>query len=158
MDVPPAAPSDTGTVGSQVTTPRISWDRYFIQVAQLISERSPCSRLHVGCVIVVNNRIVSAGYNGFLAGAPHISVVRDGHEQYTVHAEQNAIADCASRGTSTYGSTCYVTHFPCIHCAKILAAAGVRVIKYATQYRSDPLVIQLLESANITIEQLSNSH
>ena len=73
---------------------RPSWDTYFMATALLMASRSSCDRLHVGCVIVSGgsqkNRIIAAGYNGFLPGAPHASRVRDGHEQATVHAEQNA--------------------------------------------------------------------
>ena len=135
---------------------RITWDEYFMKVAQLISCRSSCNRLHVGCVIVVNNRIISAGYNGFLSGAEHKSVVRDGHEQATVHAEQNAIADCAERGVSTRNATCYITHYPCINCAKILAASGIKTIKYNASYReNDPLVTEILESADVKIEHFT---
>ena len=138
------------------TNERLTWDEYFMKVAHLISCRSSCHRLHVGCVIVVNNRIISAGYNGFLAGAEHKSVIRDGHEQATVHAEQNAIADCAERGVSTRNATCYITHYPCINCAKILAASGIKMIKYNESYReNDPLVTEILASAKVTIEHFS---
>lgn len=133
---------------------RMNWDTYFSQVAQLISSRSSCNRLHVGCVIVNDRRIASTAYNGFLAGAPHKSMVRDNHEQATVHAEQNAIADCARRGVSVDGSTCYVTHYPCINCAKILAASGVKTIKYISNYKNDPLVPGLLLNAGVNVEQL----
>jgi dCMP deaminase len=101
---------------------RPSWDEYFMATAVLMSTRSPCERLHVGCVIVSGgdrrNRLVAAGYNGFLPGTPHASRVRDGHEQATVHAEQNAVADAARRGSAVEGCVAYVTHFPCINCAK----------------------------------------
>src|SRR6478609_9401129 len=88
---------------------RPSWDEYFMATAKLIASRSNCERLHVGCVIVTagdrKNRLVAAGYNGFLPGTPHVSRVRDNHEQATVHAEQNAIADAARRGSSVDGCT-----------------------------------------------------
>jgi dCMP deaminase len=125
--------------------------------ALLVSMRSACERLHVGCVLVSGggqaNRIVAAGYNGYLPGVPHNSHVRDGHEQATVHAEQNAIADAARRGVSLAGSTAYITHFPCINCAKILASAGIRTIKYHWDYRNDPLVRQLLLEAGVDVFQ-----
>jgi dCMP deaminase len=60
---------------------RISWIGYFKELAQLVSKRSPCERLQVGCVLVKDNRIISTGYNGFLPGAEHISIVVDNHEQ-----------------------------------------------------------------------------
>jgi dCMP deaminase len=137
---------------------RPSWDEYFMATAMLISTRSPCERLHVGCVVVSGgdrkNRIVAAGYNGFLPGTPHVSRVREGHEQATVHAEQNAIADAARRGSSVEGCIAYVTHFPCINCAKILAASGIAEIRYRRDYSNDPLVAPLLLDAGVKILQL----
>jgi len=137
---------------------RPSWDEYFMATAMLISTRSPCERLHVGCVVVSGgdrkNRLIAAGYNGFLPGTPHVSRVREGHEQATVHAEQNAIADAARRGSSVEGCIAYVTHFPCINCAKILAAAGIAEIRYRRDYSNDPLVAPLLVDAGVKILQL----
>ena len=89
---------------------RLSWNEYFMSVAFLISSRSSCDRLHVGCVLVKNNRIISAGYNGFLPGMPHESIVRDSHEQATVHAEQNALLQLRSNDFLT----AYLTVSPCI--------------------------------------------
>jgi len=137
---------------------RPSWDEYFMATAMLISTRSPCERLHVGCVVVSGgdrkNRIVAAGYNGFLPGTPHVSRLREGHEQATVHAEQNAIADAARRGSSVEGCIAYVTHFPCINCAKILAAAGIAEVRYRRDYSNDPLVAPLLLDAGVKVLQL----
>ena len=126
--------------------------------AELIATRSNCERLHVGCVLVTSgdrkNRIVAAGYNGYLPGAPHAQLLRDGHEQATVHAEQNAVADAARRGSSVEGCTAYVTHYPCVNCAKILAASGISEIKYRGEYNNDPLVAQLLEGAGVKVLKL----
>ena len=137
---------------------RPSWDEYFMATAKLIASRSNCERLHVGCVIVTagdrKNRLVAAGYNGFLPGTPHVSRVRDDHEQATVHAEQNAIADAARRGSSVDGCTAYVTHFPCINCAKILAAAGIAEIIYHEDYVNDPLVAPVLTDAGVRLSKL----
>jgi dCMP deaminase len=141
---------------------RIDWDDYFISTALLISCRSPCHRLHVGCVLVYNNRIISAGYNGFLPGAMHNSIIKiegnNNHEQATVHAECNAISDCANRGVSTIGATAYITHYPCINCFKILIASGIREIKYLHDYKNDPNVETIRESIinkHIIITKLS---
>ena len=137
---------------------RPSWDDYFMATAMLISTRSPCERLHVGCVVVSGgerkNRIVAAGYNGYLPGTPHLSRIRDGHEQATVHAEQNAIADAARRGSSVEGCVAYVTHFPCINCAKILASAGISEVRYHSDYNNDLMVAPLLADAGVKIVQL----
>lgn len=137
---------------------RPSWDEYFMATAVLMSTRSPCERLHVGCVIVTGgdrrNRLVAAGYNGYLPGSAHVSHVRDGHEQATVHAEQNAIADAARRGSSVEGCIAYVTHYPCINCAKILASAGIAEVRYRRNYHNDPLVEKLLTDAGVKILKL----
>ncbi len=137
---------------------RPSWGAYFMATALLLSTRSSCERLHVGCVVVSGgenpNRIVAAGYNGFLPGAAHRSRLRDGHEQATVHAEQNAISDAARRGVALDGTTIYVTHFPCINCAKILAAAGVREIVYHHDYRNDEIVPEILAESQVRLTRL----
>lgn len=137
---------------------RPSWDEYFMATALLIASRSSCERLHVGCVLVSGgehqHRIIAAGYNGFLPGAPHVSRVRDGHEQATVHAEQNAISDAAKRGISVQGATAYITHFPCVHCAKILVSAGVCAVKFHLNYKNDPIVHELMAESGIQIQQL----
>lgn len=136
-------------------TERPSWDTYFMATALLIASRSSCERLQVGCVIVSSgvqkNRIIAAGYNGFLPGAPHNSRVRDGHEQATVHAEQNAICDAARRGVSLEGATAYITHFPCINCAKIISAAGIRFVKYHSDYCNDELVREILVESKVRL-------
>ena len=137
---------------------RPSWDDYFMATAFLIATRSACQRLNVGCVIVSGgahrNRIIAAGYNGFLPGAPHVSRVSNEHEQSTVHAEQNAISDAARRGVSLSGSTAYVTHFPCIVCSKLLVASGVQTIKYHFDYKNDPTVIEIFKENKIECSQL----
>ena len=119
---------------------RPSWDDYFKKIVMVTSERSPCERLQVGCVLVVDNRIVSQGYNGFISGCPHDSIVRDGHEQATLHAEQNAIIDCAKRGVSCKDATAYITHYPCIICTRLLLGADIKEIKYINDYKNDKLV------------------
>ena len=133
---------------------RISWEEYFMGIALLISSRSPSKRLKVGSVIVKDNRIISAGYNGFPSGTPHISIMRDDHEQNTLHAEQNAIADAARRGTSIQDSTIYITHYPCINCTKFIIASGIKEIIYYDNYRNDEIVNKLLEDAKINIKKI----
>lgn len=132
---------------------KISWDEYFMSTALLVSCRSACNRLHVGCVLVKDNRIISAGYNGFLPGTPHESIVVNNHEIATVHAEQNAITDCANRGVSVKDAKAYITHYPCINCAKILAAAGIKEIVYLNDYKNDCNVTTLLGNINISINK-----
>jgi len=133
---------------------RPTWDDYFKEIVQVTATRSPCERLQVGCLLVHNNRIISQGYNGFLPGCDHVSVVRDGHEQATVHAEQNCISDCAKRGVSSLDCTAYITHYPCIMCARLLLAAGVKKIKYIHPYKNDELVLRFADEMKVTVEQL----
>ena len=133
---------------------RISWDEYFSKIVVATSERSPCERLHVGCLLVKDNRIVSQGYNGFLPGCPHESIVRDNHEQATLHAEQNALMDCAKRGVSCDGCTAYITHYPCIICTRLLLAGGIKKIKYVNDYKNDDLVQKFTDQCNVCVEKL----
>jgi dCMP deaminase len=133
---------------------RPSWDEYFKEIVQVTAKRSPCERLQVGCLLVKDNRIVSQGYNGFLPGCHHQSIVRDGHEQATVHAEQNAISDCAKRGVSCEDCTAYITHYPCIICCRILLAAGITKIKYINDYHNDELVKYFTKMMNVSIEAI----
>jgi dCMP deaminase len=138
-------------------TERVNWEKYFMSLALLTSSRSPCHRLHVGCVLVRNNRIISTGYNGWLAGLEHESVLRldalgKPHEMATIHAEQNAICYGANTGISLNEATAYITHYPCLQCAKLLAACGVKKIYYHTDYNNDelvPVVCPILEIIKI---------
>lgn len=132
---------------------RINWEDYFMSMSFLASSRSPCSRLNVGCVIVKDNRVISMGYNGFLSGAPHESIIVADHEQATVHAEQNAIADAAKRGVSINEATAYITHYPCINCCKILCASGIKSIKYHNDYRNDENVEKLFNYSGVAVEK-----
>jgi dCMP deaminase len=128
---------------------RPTWDEYFTEIVQVTSTRSACERLKVGCLLVKDNRIISQGYNGFLPGAEHKSIIRDNHEQATVHAEQNAICDCAKRGVSCVSATAYITHHPCIICTRLLLASGISEIKYIHDYNNDELVDYFCEQMNV---------
>ena len=133
---------------------RLNWDDYFMEIAQVTAKRSACERLQVGCVLVKDKRIISQGYNGFLPGCPHQSIIRNDHEEATVHAEQNAIADCAKRGVSCKGSIAYITHYPCIICTRLLLAAGIESIKYLHDYKNDPLVVVFTNQLNVDVEKM----
>lgn len=133
---------------------RIEWDDYFMSIALLASQRSPCKRLQVGSVVVKDDRLISMGYNGFIPGAPHISRVKDNHEQSIIHSEINAITDCAKRGTSLSNSKIYVTHYPCINCFRSIAASNIKEIVYLNDYNNDETVAQLAQDARIGIRKL----
>ena len=133
---------------------RPTWDEYFKEIVKVTKSRSSCHRLQVGCVIVKENRIIAQGYNGFLPGCPHQSIVRDNHEQATVHAEINAICDCANRGVSVKDSTIYISHYPCINCCKAILASGISKILYIDDYKNDPIVKQLVQQKNVPIKKI----
>jgi len=133
---------------------RPNWDEYFKEIVRVTAKRSPCDRLKVGCLLVKDNRIISQGYNGFLPDCPHKSIVRDNHEQATIHAEQNAISDCAKRGVSCLDCDAYITHYPCIICTRILLASGIKNIKYIDNYKNDELVEYFCHLKGINIRQI----
>ena len=135
---------------------RLTWDEYFSKIVKVTAERSPCERLQVGCLLVKENRIISQGYNGFLPGCPHESIVRDNHEQATLHAEQNALMDCAKRGVSCEGCSAYVTHYPCIICARLLLAGGIKKINYLNDYKNDELVEKFTEQCQVDVVKLQS--
>lgn len=138
---------------------RIPWDQYFMVQALLLSLRSTCERLSVGATLVRNNRIIAGGYNGSVSGDVHCldegCYVVDDHCVRTIHAEMNAILQCAKLGIPTDGSVIYVTHFPCLSCTKMLLQAGVKKIYYYQDYRNDPYAERLFKQVGVTIEQVT---
>lgn len=130
---------------------RPNWDEYFKDIVNVTKTRSPCNKLHVGCLLVKDNHIISQGYNGYLPGCPHKSIIDNGHEIGTIHAEQNAIIDCAKRGVSSKDSVAYITHYPCFNCMKMLCASGILIIKYINDYNNDTNVLMLSELCNVQI-------
>lgn len=134
---------------------RPDWDSYFMKIAYAVSERSTCDRAFVGCVLVQEKRILTTGFNGSPSGQPHCDEVGhlmvEGHCVRTIHAETNAIIQAALHGVSTKGATCYVTHFPCINCAKVLVNAGIARLVFSVAYRTDPIALQFLEGARVEI-------
>jgi dCMP deaminase len=131
---------------------RPSWREYFKEIVTVTAKRSPCERLQVGCILVKENRIISQGYNGFLSGLPHVSIIKHDHEQGTIHAEQNALMDCAKRGVSCEDSDAYVTHYPCLHCAKLLHAGGIKRVFYLNDYKNDDTIREI--GINLPIEKI----
>lgn len=134
---------------------RLEWNEYFMSIALLASCRSPCQRLHVGSVIIKNNRLISMGYNGYIPGAPHISRIQDNHEQSIIHSEINAITDCAKRGVSLEGAKIYITHYPCPNCFKSIAACGIKEVYYLDDYNNNPIVEELANDSNIVIKKIN---
>jgi dCMP deaminase len=117
---------------------RPSWDDYFMGITVQVARRSTCDRARVGAIIVKDRRILTTGYNGSPAGLPHCDEIGhlmvNGHCVRTLHAEQNAIIQAALHGVGVAGSTMYVTHQPCLTCAKMIINAGIRRVVYAGHY------------------------
>ena len=132
---------------------RPTWEDYFRDIVLCTARRSSCNRLQVGCILVKEHRIISQGYNGFLSGYPHQSIVIHNHEQATLHAEQNAIIDCAKRGVSCNKSIAYITHYPCMTCLKMLIQAGIEKVYYIYDYKKEENLLHQLK-LHIPIEQL----
>jgi dCMP deaminase len=120
---------------------RADWDRYFMNIAQVVSSRATCDRRFVGAVIVRDRTILSTGYNGSIRGMPHCSEVghdmENGHCVATIHAEMNAILQAAKNGVRIDGASIYITASPCWTCFKALANAGIRRICYGQFYRDE---------------------
>jgi len=136
---------------------RPSWNEYFKEIVLATAKRSPCERLKVGCLLVRENRIIAQGYNGFLPDCPHDSIIRDNHEQATVHAEQNAICDCAKRGVSCNESIAYITHYPCLICTRLLLASGISKIYYIHEYKKDELVDIFAKQKQVDMINIANN-
>lgn len=136
---------------------RLSWEDYFMANAELISKRSTCDRAFVGAVLVKDNRIIATGYNGGVAATDNCDEVghemEDGHCIRTVHAEMNALIQCAKEGISTNNTEIYVTHFPCINCTKALLQAGIKKVTYKAAYRPHEFAKELLEKKHVPYVQ-----
>ncbi len=136
---------------------RVSWDRYFMNIAREVATRSTCDRKHVGAVIVRDKTILSTGYNGSIRGLPHCDeaghLMEDGHCVRTIHAEVNAIVQAARHGVRIEGAGIYVTASPCWSCFKLLANAGIERIVYGEFYR-DERIFEVARSLGIDLVHL----
>lgn len=132
---------------------RITWDQFFMAQSHLLALRSTCTRLAVGATIVRDRRIMAGGYNGSISGGEHCiddgCYVVENHCVRTVHAEMNALLQCAKYGISVDGADLYVTHFPCLPCTKSIIQAGIARLYYAQDYKNHPYAIELLTRAGV---------
>lgn len=146
---------------------RPSWETYFMNITNLVAERSTCLRRAVGAVIVKDKRILSTGYNGAPTGLKHcleVGCLRQKlgiesgkmHELCRgIHAEQNAIIQAAYHGVSVRGAVIFCTNQPCSICARMIINAGIERIYYQSGY-ADPLAIELLEEARVELKQINS--
>lgn len=143
---------------------KLSWDEYFMKMAELVAIRSSC--LHPltgkGAIVVRDNHVLASGYNGAPRGLQHcteIGCMRDklnisSGERTEVcrgcHSEQNVLVQAARVGVSVLGGTIYTTHQPCTTCAKMIINAGIVKVFYHHPY-NDPLSISLFEESDVKL-------
>lgn len=148
---------------------RPSWDEYFMQMAELTAQRSTCLRRQVGAIIVKEKHIIATGYNGAPKGLPHCEELGgclrekleipsgERHELCrALHAEQNAIIQAATLGQSIEGATIYITHQPCIICAKMIINAGISRIVIRRGY-PDEMSRGMLREAGLKVELIDEN-
>lgn len=136
---------------------RISEDEIFMESARLWAQRSQCSRLHVGSVLVKDSHIISSGWNGAPRGIAECIHINDTPCRVSVHSESNALVHAAKTTTSVVGATMYVTHAPCLSCAGLIINAEVSSVIYDLDFRSMDGV-DLLRQANILVRKFSDIH
>lgn len=150
-------------------------DTYYLKVAEICSENSKATKLKVGAIIVKDQQIISDGFNGtpsgfdnrcedekykesskcFDCGQEHCEGCKNiklKTRPEVLHAESNAITKCAKYGKATFGSTIYITHTPCIECAKLIIQAGIKRVVYKNFYKTLDGV-KILRKSGIEVEQ-----
>ena len=121
---------------------RLSKNKYFMNIALEVSKRATCNRAHVGCILVKDDRIIATGYNGSPPKMPHCDDENIGHDMEnkrcvrTLHAELNAILQCAKHGISADRAICYCTIQPCLRCSMALFSVGIKEIKFLERYKT----------------------
>jgi dCMP deaminase len=134
----------------------------YMKTAEVFSELSHARRLHVGAIVVKDDRIISIGYNGMPSGWDNNCEDVIQHSDDTtslktkpevLHAETNAIAKLAKSNESGMGATMFITHAPCLDCAKLIYQSGISHVLYRNSYR-DTSGITFLEKSKIIVEKL----
>lgn len=144
------------------TKERPSWETYFMNITELVAQRSTCTRRAVGAIIVKDKRILTTGYNGAPSGIRHcldVGCLRETmnipsgerHELCRgIHAEQNALLQAALHGVSVRDAVLFCTNQPCSICAKMIINAGIKRIYYQSGY-ADSLSKDLLAEAQVEV-------
>ena len=136
----------------------------YMKTAETFAELSYARRLHVGAIVVKDDRIISIGYNGMPAGWDndceeqiyeedgfHITLKT---KPEVLHAETNAIAKLARSTESGLNADIFITHAPCLDCAKLIYQSGIRRVFYGEDYRDDS-GIKFLKTSGIEVEKLN---
>jgi dCMP deaminase len=134
----------------------------YMKTAETFAELSHAKRLHVGAIVVKDDRIISIGYNGMPAGWDNNceDVVQHSDDTTTLktkpevlHAETNAIAKLARSNESGLGADIFITHAPCLDCAKLIYQSGIARVWFSTAYR-DTNGIEFLEKSGVEVTKL----
>ena len=144
----------------------------YMKTAETFAELSHARRLHVGAIVVKDDRIISIGYNGMPAGWDNDCEDEVGHvldvdenvveirlktKPEVLHAETNAIAKLAKSNESGMGATMFITHAPCLDCAKLIYQSGIGSVLYRNSYR-DTSGVTFLEKSGVKIIQVIHKH
>ena len=134
----------------------------YMDVAARFAQLSSAVRLQVGAIVVKDDRIISIGYNGMPSGWDNVCEdkvwTQDGDhglktKPEVLHAESNAIAKLARCSESGEGASIFITHAPCIDCAKLIYQSGIRQVYYRSSYRNTD-GIEFLKKCNVGVEHL----
>lgn len=132
----------------------------YMEMAESVSKLSRARRLQVGAVVVKDNRVISFGYNGTPSGWDNnCELVNDdgtlSTKKEVIHAEMNAIAKLAKSTESGEGAEMFITHAPCMECAKLIFQSGISRVYYRNKYRSVEGV-NFLKTSQVTVTELTN--
>lgn len=144
---------------------KIKLKEAYMKTAETFAELSHARRLHVGAIIVKDDRIISIGYNGMPAGwdnnCEYEVLIEEGDDYSTelktrpevLHAETNALAKLAKSTESGANATMFITHSPCLDCAKLIYQSGINSVFYRNAYRSEDGV-HFLKQSGVIVEQI----
>lgn len=123
-----------------------------MDIAVRVSEMSHAVRLKVGSVLVKNDNILAYGFNGAPTGYENVCEDDEGNTMpHILHSEENVILKAARSGNSVEGATLYITHSPCVRCARLVAQSGISRVVYINEYR-DPMGKELLEGCGVHVD------
>ena len=140
---------------------RLSWAKYFLDMATAAASRSSCGRRQVGTVIVMDKMIISTGYNGTPRGLPNCvdggcrRFAENGNWPFDKsncsHSEENAIVQAARCGTKIEGATLYCTHSPCRMCSKMIINSGIKSVVYKELYPDSEGALDMMRAAGVWV-------
>jgi len=122
----------------------------YMDVAKRFAQLSHAERLQVGAIVVKDDRIIAYGYNGMPSGWDNCCEENGKTKSEVLHAESNAIAKLARSNESGLGADLFITHSPCIECAKLIYQSGIKTVYFGEHYRSND-GIDFLQASKIGV-------